>query len=388
MNSHIQTITYSNLEKWKMLRYLILLLIYFISSSQAYALVFGVNIHQNTDQAIPDLMKTGNFKIARMGLYATSDVMGIRDQVNRIRANGGVVEGTIQISYQWNYTCPQDFETVEQNAYNETTAIVNQYKDIIHDYELLNEISLRSDTKAQVPWNSAGTSTEPYENSSCYATMASVLRGMSRAIHDIRASSGYPLRVILGAIGRDFGFLTFMQQKGVNFDVVGYHIYPRSNHRSLLDDPWFGTGGLLVQLAAFSRPVHINEFNCGEIYDSSYDNQANSDANLACFQAYKKHLSDLYHQNIINLEYLLMYELLDEPRKSDAEARFGLMYDLNNPKDHFSIITAFAGGTLSASEQQKVTSLGILTDAEIAAYKIAGGTTLALEPPMNLRFDP
>lgn len=390
LNSHIQKIKHTNLGELKMPRFLILLLSCLMFSSQALALDFGLAIHGNTDPAIADLMKARNFKTARQDLTANTNVADRRAHVSRIRANGGRVEVTLQNSYQWNNTCPQDFANVEAKSYNEAYAIVDKYKDIIYDYELLNEISLRPETKAEVPWNSAGTSTAPYEGKPCYATMVSVLKGMSRAIRDIKASSGYPLRVILGAVGRDFGFLTFMRQKGVVFDVVGWHIYPHASNTSLLKDSWYGTGGPLARLAVYNLPVHINEFNCGEIYDGDYDNNPGSAKTLACFQAYKKHVSDLYNQNLINLESLHIYELLDEPKKSGPESRFGLMYDLNKPKDHLYIITAFAGGNLSASEQQRVTSLGILTDTEIASYQERAGNTpvLALHPPTNLRVNP
>jgi hypothetical protein len=238
-----------------------------------------------------------------------------------------------------------------------------------------------------VPFNSAGISSTPYAGKACYKTMASVLRGMSRAIHDVKVSSGYPLRVILGAVGRDYGFLTFMQQQGVIFDVVGYHIYPHFDQASLLDDPWYGPGGPLTQLAVFKLPVHINEFNCGEIYNKAYDNQPDSVETNKCFQSYKKHIPSLFSQKLVNLESLHFYELLDEPNKADAESRFGLMYDTSKPKVHLSIITAYAGGMLSASEQQKIMDLNILTDTEIATYKAAANTIflITLFAPTNFK---
>jgi hypothetical protein len=316
-----------------------------IFTSPSSALVIGVNIHNLTDQKVSDLMKTRNFKTARMDLGAGSDSAAVRAHVNRIKANGGTVEVSLQISYQWDNSCNQNLATVEQNSYNETTTLVNKYKDVIYDYELLNEVTLRPETWAEVPFNSARTSTVPYAGKPCYKTMTSVLRGMSRAIHDIKASSGYPLRVILGAVGRDFGFLTFMQQQGVVFDVVGFHIYPHSGDTSLLNDPWYGAGGPLAQLAAFKLPVHVNEFDCGEIYDGGYDNQFGSPSTLKCFESYKNHIPSLFNQKLINLESVHIYELLDEPSKSGPESRFGLLYDINTPKVHMNVITAFAGGS-------------------------------------------
>jgi hypothetical protein len=311
-------------------------------AAPAWALLIGVNIHGDTSSAVADVMKANNLRTARMDVTAASDSAAVRAQATRIKANGGKVEVSLQISYQWDNSCNQNFAAVEQNSYNETAALVNIYKDVIADYELLNEISLRTETIAEVPWNTAGVSTSPYAGKPCYATMTSVLRGMSRAVHDIGSSSGLPLRVILGAVGRDFGFLSYMQQQGVAIDVVGFHVYPHLDDASLPSDPWYGTGGPFVRLAAFHLPVHVNEFDCGEIYDAGYDNLPGSASTNACLQSYQKHLPTFFTQTVMNLESLALYELLDEPGKSGAEGRFGLMYDINTPKAQLAAVAAFA----------------------------------------------
>jgi hypothetical protein len=170
-------------------------------------------------------------------------------------------------------------------------------------------------------------------------------------------------------VGRDFGFLTFMQQKGVLFDVVGFHVYPNANNASLLSDTWWGPGGPLAQLAKFAKPVHINEFNCGEIYTSGYENQEGSPVTETCLQSLDKHLTDVKKQNIVNLESVHLYEIRDSAQLAVPENRFGLMYDLTRPKVHLYLVTAFAGGTLSAAERYEITRRGLLTDAEIDAMK-------------------
>jgi hypothetical protein len=378
-------------DGWKIPKFLVPLLACYFFSSVTSAVDFGVNIQSRTDPVISDIMKASNLKNARMNLFPSSNVTEVRAHVNRIKANGGKVEVTLQPGFYHDHSCNQDLVTLEQNAYKETSTVVNNYKDVIFDYELLNENTLRQETVAEVPFNSAKTDTTPYAGKPCYKSLTAALRGMSRAIRDVRASSGYPLRVMLGAVGRDFGFLTYMQQQGVVFDVVGYHIYPHHYHSSLLNDTWYGAGGLFTQLAAFKLPVHINEFDCGEIYVDTYDNQPNSTETYNCYQSYKKHIPVILSQKIANLESLLIYELLDEPHKSGAEARFGLMYDLSNPKNHLSILSAFAGGTLSTAEQKMITDLKILTDTEIATYKANNGNNIALSTllaPGNLSVTP
>jgi Bacterial Ig domain len=347
------------------------------------SLIFGVNIHTGSDATTntqrASIMKQRNLKTARMDLWA-GDVTAFRDQVNKIRANGGKVEVSLQINYQWNNSCPQNFASVEQDAYNQTVNLVNQVKDIVHDFELLNEVQLRPDILPEVPFNSAMGSTTPYQGKPCVATMTSVLRGMSRAIHDVGASSGLPLKVILGLVGRDWGFLSYMRQQGVQWDITGYHIYPRQEHASLLSDPWFGAGGPLAQLAAFGKPVRINEFHCGEIYDGGYENQAGMPTTEKCLKGVTKHLKDLRNQKIANIESIHIYELLDEPSKPAPENHFGLMYNLSQPKVHTYLAAAFAGGTLTTAERNEITSRGLLTSAEIDAMQ-QGASTPAPQPP-------
>jgi hypothetical protein len=375
--------------KTKTAKLVALLLLWLMLPSASSAFDFGLDIHQRTDQEVVDIMKSRNLKTARMDLTVDSDTAAFRSLADRIRVNGGRIEVSLQISYQWDNTCDQDLSRVEQNSYDETVAIVDLYKDVIYDYELLNEVTLRSETVAEVPFNSAGTSTLPYENKPCYSTMTAVLRGMSRAIHDIRTNSGYPLRVILGVVGRDFGFLTFMVQQGVVVDVVGFHIYPHSGDASLLSDPWYGDGGPFAQLAVFNLPVHVNEFNCGEIYDDGYDNQPGSAETVLCFQSYKKHIPSFFQQSLMGLEAVHVYELLDEPGKTGAESRFGLLYDYANPKVHLYIIAAFAGGTLADAERDAIINLGILTAEEIAAYwELAHPADSLPMAPANLKVVP
>jgi hypothetical protein len=299
------------------------------------------------------------------------DVKAFRDQVQKIRANGGSVQVALQVSFQWDHSCNQNLASIEQNGYNQTVTTVNQVKDIVHDFELLNEPQLRPEILAEVTWNSAGRSTTPYQRKPCVATLTAALRGMSRAIGDVRATSGLPLRTILGVVGRDFGFLTFMRQQGVMWDVTGFHVYPRADQASLLSDTWYGPGGPLAQLASFGKPVHINEFHCGEISQSGYENQEGASVTEACLKSLAKHLTDLKNQKIVNLEFVHIYELLDEPKKAIPENRFGMMYDLSRPKAHLYLISALAGGALSSRERFEITRRGLLTDAEIDAMRVA-----------------
>jgi hypothetical protein len=327
-----------------------------------------VNIHTGggttaANGQIASILAGRGFRQARLDYVAGDDTAMLRDQITRINQGGGKVQLVLQNSYQWDNSCAQGLAAVEQDSYNQAFQMVAATKDIAHDYEILNEIQLREDVSGQVAWNSQGSSTSGYDNSPCAHTLAAVARGISRAVH----AQGQ--RVILGAVGRDWGFLKFMGQQGVTWDVTGYHIYPHADAPSLLSDSWYGAGGPLAQLAAFGKPLTINEFNCGEIYDADYENQAGRPVTETCLKSITRHLTELRNQKLVKLESVIAYELLDEPGKAAPENRFGLMSTLGSPKTALYLLGAFAGGSLTAAEQQALSSRGLLTDAQIAAMK-------------------
>jgi hypothetical protein len=347
------------------------------ASTPVEAVQLGVNI--DTDGATAEInarraeiLKYRNINAARIGIPDSwGDTAMRRDQAARIVANGGVVQAAIFPTFTWDNSCSQDLAGVESRAYDETAVAVNKLKDLVHDFELMNETQDRPEISGQIPVNSVGTETAPYEGKPCMASLSAALRGMSRAIVDIRASSGLPLRIIMGVIGRDWGYLTYLQRQGVRFDVVGWHVYPNLNNRSLGSDTWYGPGGPYAQLAAFGKPVHVNEFNCHEAYTSGFENQAGQPVTESCLRSFNKHLRDLLGQKTANIEYVHAYELVDGPGKPGSEKGFGLMNDLAHDKPLMYLFTAFTGGQLTAQERDEVTSRGLMTASEIDARRAA-----------------
>lgn len=340
-----------------------------LSSASAAGHEFGVNLHTGggsatANQQIADIMKYRNIKHGRLDTW---DIGQTRDMITRIRANGGRAEVSAQINFQWDNSCNSNLALVESKAYNDMADMIHQLKDIVIDFEYLNEVTLRPEIQREVP-PGTGSSATAYANKPCTATLVAALRGMSRALGDIRATSGLPLRGILGAVNRDYGFLEFALQNGVTFDLVGYHIYPRAED-SLLTNAWYGAGGILTQLARFNRPIHINEFNCGEIYTPAYENQEGSPKTEACLQSADKHLNDLRTQTSANIETIHFYEMFDEPNKAAPENRFGLLYDTSRAKPNLYLAAVYAGGTVTPAERYEITRRGLMTDAEIDALQ-------------------
>jgi hypothetical protein len=334
----------------------------------------GVNVHTggssiSQNAQIAAILQARNFKRIRMDYFHDLDQTLPRDLITRIKAYGGSVEVSLQISYQWDYTVYTDLAAVQAQAYREAYAAVDAMKDVVHDFELLNEVQLRPEIQAAVPWNTAGTSKTPYQNKPAMANLAAILRGMANAIHDVGAKSALPLRVVMGVIGRDFGLLSYLRDEGVQWDVTGYHVYPHERAADLRTDTWYGPGGPLVQLGAFGKPVTLNEFNAAEIYDAGYENASGQPLTESGLRSIARHMLELYSQTECQLESVVFYELLDERSKPAPENRFGLMFNLDAPKDSLYLVTALAGGALSSAERTAITSRGLLTDGQIDAMR-------------------
>lgn len=337
------------------------------------AIQWGVNIHDggSNPQNLADKLAERNIKCVRMDLWGTDSnyLTKFKNAVTILNAKSIKTEAVVFTIFSNGQSRSQDYGAnlteVEQTAYNATKPQIDSTKNLMLDYEMQNEISLYPNIQVS---GSSGQNAADF-NTPAGRLQAAVLKGMSQAINDVRNSSGRPLRIILGTTGRSFGLLTYMQQQGVLFDVVGYHIYPWETNAPLDQDTWYGTGGPLGQLATFNKPIHINEFNSGEIYSgdgnpgrptAQYENQPGGTVTEAGFRSMNKHLKEIVNQTVANVEAVHIYEIWDEPSKAIPENRFGLYYDtgLQNPKTSLFLETCFAGGTLSQAEQDSLTKRG------------------------------
>jgi hypothetical protein len=333
-----------------------------VLATQVHAMDIGVNLHAGGGSAtangqIASVMASRNIKQARMDNFPWDDANLIRDQITKINANGGRVQLIIHNSAEWDSSCNQNLPAVEQNSYNLAYNTVSSMRDIVHDFEIFNEVQYQAWINNEVPRNSAGTSAAPYAGKPCVASLTAAIRGASRAVHDLGQ------RVIINQTGRDWGWLYWLRQNGVTWDLTGLHIYPELNHPSVLSDPWYGTNGPLYQASLFGKPMTINEFNCGEVFFTGYENTPGQPYTEQCLRSVNKHIQEIRANTYGTVESVHFYEMLDEPAKAAPENRFGLLYQLGRPKPHLFLWTAFAGGELNARERRQVTSRGLMSDA-------------------------
>ena len=343
-------------------------------------LAIGVNIHtggettgENTTIADIVQQRYLHRKVRMDWFYDDGPWAHARDMVQKITARGGEVEVVLQTAYQWYDATTIDGMTAQaiyDEAYSQTFAAVDANYDIIKDWEILNEVQLRDEIQAAVGWNAQQEDTAAYEASTHCIKLASCLKGMADAIHQVATNRSVPLRVIMGFVGRDWGFATFLQDEGVIWDVTGWHIYPEDEHALLTVDTWYAEDlGLtaLQRMALFGKPVTLNEFHSGEIYWPEYENTEGSTNTELGFQGLDKHLEALYSQTQCNLESVILYELLDDPTKDAPESDFGLMTNLTTPKVSMFIATAYSGGALSSAEKLEITTeRTLLTNQQIA----------------------
>ncbi|MDD5139799.1 MAG: hypothetical protein PHY43_06005 [Verrucomicrobiales bacterium] len=371
-HSAVQT----HIKSWCALTSLTLGLLLSASAEPATnAIQWGVNVHTSGSRDLADKLTQRNLKCVRMDLWGNDplELARFRNAAEAYKAKNIKIEAILFTTFARDQARQHDTNAslveVEATAYAQTKPQIERTKDLVQDYELQNEVSLYPNIKVE---GSTGQAASDYDVP-VGRMQAAALRGISRAIDEVRKTSHLPLRIILGTTDRSFGFLSFMQQQGVIFDVVGYHIYPWEKHTPLDQDSWYGPGGPLGQLAKFNKPIVINEFNSGEIYSgdavhpgTNYENRAEAPMTELGFRSLDKHLRGLVNQKVAKVEAVIFYELCDEPKKEIPENRFGLFYDtaLQKPKISLLIATSFAGGTLSPAEQNELTKRGLgLTNA-------------------------
>ena len=344
------------------------LLLLLLGLSATTSIEFGANVHDGgaDPQKLATRLAERNLLRARFDLWGNDpkSLAKFRSAVSALNDQGikseAVVFTIFSRGQRRSEDCDADLAEVESTAYHQTLPQINATKDLLHDYELQNEITLYPNVRAE---NTTGQNSSDFDVP-CGRMQAAVLRGMSRAIVDVRNQASLPLRITLGTTDRQFGFLRFAKQQRVEFDVVGYHIYPWEQNKPLDEDPWFGPGGPLGQLGLFRKPVRINEYNAGEIYsgtgayssDPSYENVAGRPVTEKGFRSMHGHLLEIVSNNVAEIEAVLFYESVDEPSKNSPENRFGLFYDslMESPKISLILASCFAGGSLSPDERDSL----------------------------------
>jgi hypothetical protein len=341
----------------------------------------GVNVHEggnttNENTTIVNILKSRGIKQVRVDLFVNArDVAQatLNDFIAKCITNNIKIQGIVSTRAMTDHTIYTGaaLNTWETDNGTDATTIVDRYYPMgIRDFELLNEVTKRTETQAQVAEN-AGQLESTYTGKTAFISIARALKGIA----DVVQAKASDTRAILGVTGRDWGFLRYMSTLGVQWDIVGYHVYPFTSSGQLWTSTFYGTGGILGQLNTFGKPVTINEYNAGDTYNSNYLNAVGDPATETGWVTLTARTKELYSQSAMpagRLESIHFYQLLDHPSWGHPEGQFGLLSeDMSTPKVTMFIAAAFAGGTLTTAERQALTSRGLFTDAQINAMQPA-----------------
>jgi hypothetical protein len=358
-------------------------------SAAVSSLIYGANVHPYADygSAAPSavntqfsLMQDRKLVKARVDLAPVSSAAATAQTYVTAGASNGI---SLSVMLGIDAVCTSDGHTFTTNdattIYNDTYQAVLSYvtplRDSVTDFEMGNELDLTAG-QGQSPggWNEGWVASD-WQNISAYgspdyfANWASAVKGAADALAAINTQYGTHLRRILNTTGTHVGFLDFMSQSGVDYDVISYHYYyllGTSPYALAAQQPGSSsnTWDVFAGLGAYGHPVTINEMNCAEIYDSNFQNTATDPLYATCLTNVRSQLGYFETQTEMDLESVYVYELLDEPSQAAPENHFGLFWNDPvgdyTPKANLYLWSAFAGGALSSSEEATLSSFGLL----------------------------
>jgi len=312
-----------------------------------------------------DLMQYRGLTRYRFDVFLTADqdyhrIQTVRMMVKQAKAHNIVLRPILTVPFTYGDRTdlgkyPKgDADALYRQGYDRTYAFVNEFKYDINDYEMQNELNLLVvDSSGQPLWGKGWSSAE--FNTTKMNDWAWVLKGMSDAIDKINKDNGLNIRRILNTTSTHFGFLDFMQQKGVKYEVISYHYYERLGTNP---NNYWGTFNLFQRLAQYGKPVHFNEVNCAEIYDASYQNVHHGTLTETCNKSLNNTLNYIFSQKYLNIEDVDIYELIDHPERGTVEGRFGMMQTMRQLKVAIMTASLYAGGTLTQDEKDFMTRRG------------------------------
>ncbi len=87
-----------------------------------------------------------------------------------------------------------------------------------------------------------------------FTAWADLMKGEYDAIRTVAPKS----RIIVGATNRNYAFVPWLIARGINPDIVGYHLYERAGADLAT---WQGGGNWHQAMIAYNKPITVNELN-------------------------------------------------------------------------------------------------------------------------------
>lgn len=144
-----------------------------------------------------------------------------------------------------------------------------------------------------------------------------------------------------GDTNGDMWFLDMAKASGFNFDYISFHYYPSFHDKGYWMDLYLGQARAAA--TKYNTKIFLNETNCGEVYAGNTNGGYPGDK--GCYDSVQNLLNEVKTKYADIIQEVNLYEMLDEKNLSGAgevERHFGLMYDINNPKPTWNLLTEFA----------------------------------------------
>ncbi|WP_413290714.1 glycosyl hydrolase 53 family protein [Bdellovibrio sp. HCB337] len=142
----------------------------------------------------------------------------------------------------------------------------------------------------------------------------------------------------------DMWFVDMAKASGFNFDVITYHYYPWYGNKGYWFDMYLGQ--MRAMATKYKVPIYFNETSCAEVYRGNKDGGFPGDK--GCYDSMNDLFIELTTKYSDIVQEINMYELFNEPYQAnlepvyESEANFGLMYDINRPKQLLQLLVNWA----------------------------------------------
>ncbi|MFS4460527.1 glycosyl hydrolase 53 family protein [Bdellovibrio sp. HCB2-146] len=229
---------------------------------------------------------------------------------------------------------PMFYPMTQEQAYN----IAKKYGRDLEIIEIGNEQNLEGRTGAQDRINA----------------MMATYRGIKQAATELGINIKTSINVtncnsddLGGRCGGDrngdMWFLDMAKASGFNFDVITFHYYPWYGNKGYWFDMYLGQ--MRAMATKYNVPIYLNETHCAEIYRGNQDGGYPGDK--GCYDSMNEFFQEVTTKYSDIVQEINMYELFDEPYQAHldpvgAEAHFGLMYDINRPKEILNLLVNWA----------------------------------------------
>jgi hypothetical protein len=278
----------------------------------------GVNIHSkpwgtpdpyvwNNAPAVINAVATLGFNAIRMD--AGGSMVNTTERPNPIERLKTVIalckdrdiytQVVITLPFNGNRTDKGTFPDTAQGRYDQGYTLVKNIIEavptIIPEIEIENEVT----QKVGMLWKNGKTLAE--YNTTALNEWAELMKGEYDAIRKYSPTT----KIIVGSLNNNYKYIPWLKTKGIDPDIIGYHLYFEPGSNSNLSDWQFG-GSWHDEMLRYGKPITINEIN--------------GHPNSGATSVWGKDGLEQLRESPVPIHSIYVYELLD----SAVEPGFGL----------------------------------------------------------------